>query len=136
MWLSIILILRGIMTFQSQRGVRTFCWKKNINFSKNETDSKIKNSTHTFRDTFFVPFILSNGNFFNICVITQCIVYWINFQNLHTFTYQKTLLRALSCLFLKPLKAFSVSLMIKRILAWLLKRYKRMLVHQKQYRYR
>ena len=29
-------------------------------------------------------------NFFNIYVLSQCIVYWINFQNTYTFTYQKT----------------------------------------------
>ena len=29
--------------------------------------------------------------FFNICVLFQCTVYWIHFQNIHTFTYQKTL---------------------------------------------
>ena len=44
---------------------------------------------------FFVPFILSEGNFFNICVLSQCIVYWIHFQNIHTFTYQKILLHTL-----------------------------------------
>ena len=50
---------------------------------------------------FFVPFILSEGNFFNICVLSECIVYWIHFRNIHTFTYQKTLLHTLFCLFLK-----------------------------------
>ena len=44
---------------------------------------------------FFVPFILSEGNFFKICLLSQCIVYWIHFQNIHTFTYQKTLLHTL-----------------------------------------
>ena len=45
----------------------------------------------------FVPF-LSEGNFFEICVLSQCIlniVYWIHFQNMHTFTYQKALLYTL-----------------------------------------
>ena len=63
---------------------------------------------------FFVPFILSEGNFFNICVLSQCIVYWIHFQNIHTFTYQKSLLHTLFCLFLKSSKAFSVSLNEKK----------------------
>ena len=40
---------------------------------------------------FFVPFILSEQNFFKICVLSQCIVYWIRFQNIHTFTYQKNI---------------------------------------------
>ena len=52
------------------------------------------------------------GNFFNICVLSQCIMYWIKFQNIHTFTYQKTLLYTLFCLFLKSLIALSVSLII------------------------
>ena len=44
---------------------------------------------------FFVPFILSKGSFFKICVLSQCIVYWIHFQNINTFTYQKTLFHTL-----------------------------------------
>ena len=53
----------------------------------------------------FVPFILSERKFFNVCVLSQCIVYWIRFQNAHTCTYQKTLLHTLfCCLFLKSSK--------------------------------
>ena len=59
---------------------------KNINFNKNETEWKMENPTHSFREmnlvvcerkkkTFFVPFILSEGNSFNICVLYQCIMY-------------------------------------------------------------
>ena len=59
---------------------------------------------------FFVPFIFSNGNFFNISVLSQCIVYWIHFQNIHTLTDRKILLYTLFSLFLKSPKAFSVSL--------------------------
>ena len=40
---------------------------------------------------FFVLFILSEGIFVNICVLSQCIVYWIHFENIHTFTYQKNI---------------------------------------------
>ena len=58
---------------------------------------------------FSVSFILSEGNFFKICVLYQCIVYWIHFQNMHTFTYQKTLLDTFF-FFSKSSKAFSVSL--------------------------
>ena len=106
---------------------------KNVNFNKNETESKIENPRGTLcfssyknrklkvkllwvgarekkKRAFFVPFLLSEGNFFNICVLSQCIVYWIHFQNIHTFTYQKTLLHTLFYLFLKSSKAFSVSL--------------------------
>ena len=52
---------------------------------------------------FFVTLILSKRKFFNIYVLSQCIVYWISFQSIYSFTYQKTLLHTLS-------KAFSVSL--------------------------
>ena len=61
---------------------------------------------------FFVLFILSEGNIFHICVSCQCIVYWIHLQNIQFFTYQKTILHALFCLFLKSGKAFSVSLIL------------------------
>ena len=59
---------------------------------------------------YFVPFFfffLSKRNFFNICVLSQFIVYWIHFhfQNIHTFTYQKTLLDALLLLVFKILKS-------------------------------
>ena len=50
---------------------------------------------------FFVPPIYSEGNFLNICVLSQYIVYWIHFRNTHTFTYQKELLHTPFCLFLK-----------------------------------
>ena len=61
---------------------------------------------------FFVPFILSARNFLNICVLSQCIVYGVHFQNIHTFIHQKTLLIHFCCLFLKLLKPFSVSVSI------------------------
>ena len=71
---------------------------KNVNFNKNETESKKENPRGTLcfssyknrklkvkllrvgarekkKRAFFVPFILSEGNFFNICVLSQCIVY-------------------------------------------------------------
>ena len=106
---------------------------KNINFYKSETGLKME-SPHTAlcissyknhklklklwwvgacerkKRVFFVPFILSKKNCFNICVLSQCIVYWIYFQNIHTFTYQKTLLHTLFSLFLKSSKTYSVSL--------------------------
>ena len=40
-------------------------------------------------------------NFFNICVLSQCIMYWIHFQDIHTFTYQKILLHTLLWLLFK-----------------------------------
>ena len=62
--------------------------------------------------TFFIPFILSEGNFFKVYVLSQCIVYWIHIQNIHTLIYQKTLLRTLFCLFWKSAKAFIAFLRI------------------------
>ena len=59
---------------------------------------------------FFVPSILPKRNFLKLCLLSQCIVYWILFQNIHTFTYQKHYFTHFYCLFLKLLKAFSVSL--------------------------
>ena len=47
------------------------------------------------RGHFFGPPILSEGNFFNICVLSQCKVHLIHFLSIHTFTYQKTLLHTL-----------------------------------------
>ena len=48
--------------------------------------------------------------FFNVCVLSQCVVNWMHFQNIHSFTYQKTLLDTLFCMILKLSKAFSESL--------------------------
>ena len=80
--------------------------------SESQTESKTVMSWSLQQKNFFVLFILSEGNFLSICVLSQCIVYWIHFQNIHTFPYQKTLLHTLFCLFLRLLKAFSVSLNI------------------------
>ena len=77
-----------------------FLLNKNINFNnKNKTKSKMEKPPQTFREmslglvkekrAFFVTFILTEGNFLNICVLSQCILYWINFQNNYTFAYQK-----------------------------------------------
>ena len=69
----------------AQRTTNSLCivLNKSVNFNKNETESKMENPTYSFRDmnlvlqlieesqinrAFFVPFILSEGNFFNICV--------------------------------------------------------------------
>ena len=77
-----------------------FLLNKNINFNKNEKELEMENPIHTLerqtsrkackekRMHFFVVFILSEENFFNILVL--CKMYWIKFQNVHAFTYQKT----------------------------------------------
>ena len=56
---------------------------------------------------------LSKGNFFKTCVLSQCIVYWIHFQNIHTFTYQKAFLHTLSLLVSKIVES------LQCILNWL-----------------
>ena len=58
------------------------------------------------KEGFFVPFILSEENFFNIFVLSRCIVYLISLQNINTFTYQKTLLHTSFCFSKKSPKAF------------------------------
>ena len=59
----------------------------------------------------FIPFMLSKGNYFKIYVLSQCIVYWIHFHIIHTFTHQKNITSyTFVALFLKSSKAFSVSL--------------------------
>ena len=76
---------------------------KNIYFNKNEKESKMENPTHRFRETnlesqiksksvmswssrrkkegIFLIFVLPEGFFLNMCVISKCTVYWIHFQN-------------------------------------------------------
>ena len=73
---SINLILKGVMTFQSQ-GVHPFCWTKIKKINKNRTESKMENP-HTNcklkvmwrvearekkKRAIFVPFTLSEGIF-------------------------------------------------------------------------
>ena len=49
--------------------------------------------------------------FFKHLCLSRCIMYWIHFQNIHTLCLHiKTVLHALSYLFLKSPKAFGVSL--------------------------
>ena len=111
-----ILILKAVMTFCY---VHAFCWTKLQTLIITKQNRKWK-TPHTVlesrtlcfssyknqklkvklwwvgarkrkKGTFFVPFILSEENVFNICLLSQCIVYWIHFQNIHTSRFQKTL---------------------------------------------
>ena len=94
---SIILILKGVMTFEGQI-VHAFCWTKNISFNKKETESKMEKSIHILgwrtlyfssyknrklkvklwwdracerkNRAIFVPFILSEENFVKICILS------------------------------------------------------------------
>ena len=76
---------------------------KNTNFNKNKTESNKENPTHNFREAkSFLQLIWSSWKkkraffyrlfwpkrLFKIFVLSQCIVYWILFQNRHTFTHQ------------------------------------------------
>ena len=54
---------------------------------------------------FFVPFILSEGNFLKHFCLSQCIVHWMDFQNMYTFLCGKNYFMHF-CLFLKSSKAF------------------------------
>ena len=119
-----------------------FLLNKNINFNESKMDSKMENPTYSFREmnlcfssykncelkiklwwvgacerkksVFFVMFILSKGNIFNICVLSPCIVYRITFENIYTFTYQKTLLHTLLLLFFKIVESLQCILKYKR----------------------
>ena len=69
---------------------RTLCFGSYKNQIKSKTVmtwSSWKKKEGIFCTVYFV-----RRKFFNICVLSQCIVYWIHFQNIYTFTYQKTLL--------------------------------------------
>ena len=58
-----------------------------------------------WKSTHFVIFILFIGIFFKICVLSQCIIYWIKFQNKYTFTYQKTFLHTILLLVFKSVES-------------------------------
>ena len=60
---------------------------------------------------FFVRFILIERNF---CVLFQWIAYWIHFQNIHTFTWQKTFLYKLLLLDFKIVESLQRILRVIR----------------------
>ena len=64
-------------------------WWVGARKKKTKTKTKTKKTT-----AFFIPFILSEGIFLTF-VLSQYIGHWIHFQNINTFTYQKTLLYTL-----------------------------------------
>ena len=63
----------------------------------------------------FVTFILSEGNLFSICVLFQCIVHWINSQDIYTFIYQKVLIHTLLLLAFKIVESLKNSAILKKI---------------------
>ena len=116
---------------------RCILFNKNINFNKNETELKIENTTNGFRDTnlvlqliyesqiksktamswssrkkkraFFVPFVLSEGNIFKICVLYQYIHSVLNTLSIYVLLHiKKHYFLHFCCMFLKSLKAYSV----------------------------
>ena len=61
------------------------------------------------KSAFFIPFNLSEENFLNFCVSSQCIMYWIHFQKIpllhikkhyfiHMFLVFKTIIESLQCI--------------------------------------
>ena len=132
--ISILLILKGIMRFQS---VHAFCWTKKWTLIKMKRNRKQK-IPHTILErrplyfssyknrklkvklwlvwdcerkkrAFFVLFIFSEGNFFNICFISIHSV--LNTLSEYTFFYiSKNPTSYTLCLFLKWSKDFSISL--------------------------
>ena len=125
-----------LLNGQSVKRSMFFCWKKIKTFIKTKWNRKWKipyavlerrtlyfssyknrklkvklwwfGARERKKNAFFVPFILSEGDFSDICDVCQCTVHWIYFQNIHNFIYQKPLLHTLFCLFLKSSKSFSV----------------------------
>ena len=118
---------------------------KNINFNKTKRNWKSKSRTRFYLDepcvsahirianqkkkknvmskslwkkkrSVNVPSVCPKGIFFNICVLSQCIAYWIHFQNTNTVTYQKTLLHTL--LLFVFIIAESLQCILKSLLNW------------------
>ena len=125
----IIFILKGIMTFQSER-VHMFYWtniktKRNWEWkiphtifergtlcfsSYNNRQLQLKLFAKEKRGPSLYHLFCPKELFFYICVsfflfISQCMVYWILFQNVHTFTYQKILLHTPLLLVFKFVKS-------------------------------
>ena len=70
-----------------------------------------------------VKFVLSKENYFNICVLSHCIVYLIKFLEYIYFTYQKALLRALLLLGFKIIE--SLQCMVKHMVWFIVKKCRR-----------
>ena len=108
-----ILILNGIMMFYSQR-VHAFCWTKIKTLIKMERNQKWKiQKWKKKRGHFLYCLFCPKDFFFNICVLSQFIVYWVHFQNIHTFTYQKILLHTLFLLVFEIVESLQCILLSK-----------------------
>ena len=122
---SIFVILKGIMTFWSQR-VHAFCWTKISTFIKTKGNQKLKilhkvlerqslcfSSYKNYKlkvklwwlelvkekRGHFLYRLFCPKKIFSTLILMY--MYWIHFQNINTFTYQKTLLRTLLLLLFK-----------------------------------
>ena len=93
-----ILLNRNINFIKKPNGIGN--GKSHLRFANEKWDSDEFELAKKKR-TIFLLFILSEGSFLNICVLSQCILYWIHFQNIHIFT----LFHTHFCLFLKSSKA-------------------------------
>ena len=139
---SIILILKGVTTFYSQRA-HAFCVTKIqilIKTKRNRKwkilDTVLEKQTLCFsscknhklkvkllwagarekeRTYFLYRLFFLKEFFFKICVLSQCILYWIHFQNIHTITHQKTLLYTLLLLAFKIIEGLQCILKLKLI---------------------
>ena len=135
---------------------------KNVNFNKNEMQSEMENPAHIFRQTNLVLQLIWESQiknktvmswnswkkkegifytiyfvqriFFHICLLPQWITYWICFQNIHTFSHQKSLPHTHFCFFLKSWKAFCDFLRKEMFIAFFVK-YKKRLTEIKMIRY-
>ena len=104
---------------------------KNINFNKNEMESKMERRTLCFRSykerklkvklwwvgsryrkkgEFFVPFILPEENFFKICFTSMYSVLNALLDYIYFYISKKHYFIHFSCLLLKSSEAFSASL--------------------------
>ena len=122
---SIILILKGIMTKETMHFVEKKKKKTLIKVKRNRkwkiTHIVLERRTLCFssyknrklkvklwwvgaREGIFCTVYFVQRKFFKICILSQYILYWIHFQNIHTFAYQKTLLHTLLLLVFKMLE--------------------------------
>ena len=110
-----------------------FLLNKNIYFNKTKHNRKwkiqhtvLKRRTSCFakekKRVLLLTFILSEGNFFNMCVLSKCILYWINFENIYTFTFfliGKKLIKKhyfiYFCLLVKSSKGFSAAFIYQQL---------------------
>ena len=99
---------KTIIETESKMGNPTKSFRQ-MNHALQNCEAKVKlwwvGSRERGESAFFVTLILSEGNLFNIWVLSQCIAHWINLQNIYTFTYQKTLLHTLLLLVFKMVES-------------------------------